>query len=44
MTRQRENEPGEYRQLDYCTGLTMDQATRPKGQRTPNPFKKGDKA
>ena len=29
-TRQRENEPGEYRQLDYSTGLTMETATRKK--------------
>ena len=40
FTRQRENEPGEYRQLDYCTGLTMDEATRPKGTIAPNPFLK----
>lgn len=29
-TRQRENDPGEYRQLDYSTGLTMKEATRKK--------------
>ena len=29
-TRQRENEPGEPRQLDYATGLTMETATRKK--------------
>ncbi len=29
-TRQRENEPGEYRQLDYNTGLPMEKATRHK--------------
>lgn len=29
-TRQRENDPGEYRQLDYNTGLTMEKATRKK--------------
>lgn len=29
-TRQRENEPGEYRQRDYNTGLTMEQAVRKK--------------
>ena len=29
-TRQRENDPGEYRQLDYSTGLTMKEATRRK--------------
>ena len=29
-TRQRENEPGEYRQLDYSTGLPMETATRKK--------------
>lgn len=28
FTRQRENDPGQYRQLDYSTGLTMTQATR----------------
>ena len=31
-TRQRENDPGEYRQLDYSTGLTMKQASRVKGK------------
>ncbi len=30
-TRQRENDPGEYRQLDYSTGLTMESAVRKKG-------------
>ncbi|MBO4299079.1 MAG: sulfatase-like hydrolase/transferase [Clostridia bacterium] len=30
FTRQRENDPGEYRQLDYSTGLTMESATRSK--------------
>ena len=30
FTRQPENEPGEYRQLDYNTGLTMEQAVRAK--------------
>ena len=30
FTRQRENDPGEYRQLDYSTGLTMEEATRKK--------------
>ncbi len=30
FTRQRENDPGEYRQLDYCTGLPMEAATRKK--------------
>ena len=29
-TRQRDNDPGEYRQLDYNTGLTMETATRKK--------------
>ena len=29
-TRQRENDPGEARQLDYATGLTMETATRKK--------------
>lgn len=29
-TRQPENEPGEYRQKDYATGLTMEHATRKK--------------
>ena len=29
-TRQRENDPGEYRQLDYCTGLPMTEAQRKK--------------
>ncbi len=29
-TRQRENDPGEYRQLDYSTGLTMEKAVRKK--------------
>ena len=27
-TRQRDNDPGEYRQLDYATGLPMEKATR----------------
>ncbi len=31
-TRQYENEPGEYRQKDYATGLTMENASRPKGK------------
>ncbi len=30
-TRQRENDPGEYRQRDYGTGLPMEKATRLKG-------------
>ena len=30
-TRQRDNDPGEYRQLDYSTGLPMTEATRIKG-------------
>lgn len=29
-TRQRDNDPGEYRQLDYNTGLPMEEATRKK--------------
>ena len=29
-TRQRDNDPGEYRQKDYATGCTMEQATRQK--------------
>ncbi len=29
-TRQRRNDPGEYRQLDYATGLTMEEAVRKK--------------
>ncbi len=32
MTRQRENEPYEPRQLDYDTGLEMDRAVRPKNR------------
>lgn len=32
FTRQRENDPGEYRQLDYCTGLPMTQAQREKAK------------
>lgn len=42
LTRQRENEPGERRQLDYCTGLEMGEATRPKGILQPNPFRKDE--
>jgi hypothetical protein len=30
FTRQRESDPGEYRQLDYSTGLPMEEATRKK--------------
>ena len=30
FTRQRDNDPGEYRQLDYSTGLPMEEATRKK--------------
>lgn len=32
FTRQRENDPGEYRQLDYRTGLPMGEAHREKGK------------
>jgi uncharacterized sulfatase len=30
LTRQYDNDPGEYRQKDYKTGLTMRSASRPK--------------